>query len=221
MPAFIWANRAKSPRAVHSICWPSFNGTRALWQALARAPPDHSPEPTRADMAISTQLKRYPANHFSDRAELDAGRGGITEEASVRETIVRNLRKRIQSYADLIAAIDSADLGARLAVPKDKSVAEHLWCIVGARESYAVALAAGEWQGFSCSLATHDRASFEQALAASGEALLAAIAGVDQWSSSREELLAAVSEHEVMHEGQVIRHMYGLGRELPASWRWA
>lgn len=139
----------------------------------------------------------------------------------MRELIVRNLGKRIQSYSDLIAAIDSTDLGARLEVPKDKSVAEHLWCIVGARESYARALVAGGWQGFSCSMVTHDRASFERALAASGKALLAAIESVDEWSSSHEELLAAVSEHEVMHEGQIIRHMYGLGRELPASWRWA
>ena len=139
----------------------------------------------------------------------------------MREVIVRNLRKRIQSYADLIAAIDAADLGARLGVPKDKSVAEHLWCIVGARESNARALAAGGWQGFSCSMAKQDRESFGQALAASGKALLAAIECVDEWSSSREDLLAAVSEHEVMHEGQIIRHMYGLGRELPASWRWA
>jgi len=172
-------------------------------------------------MALLAQLKRYPVNHFSDRAKLDAGRRGKTEEARVREVIVRNLRKRIQSYSDFIAAIDPADLGARLEVPKDKSVTEHLWCIVGARESYARALAAGEWQGFSCSMAKHDRESFEQALAASGKALLAAIERVDEWSSSREDLLAAVSEHEVMHEGQIIRHMYGLGRELPASWRWA
>jgi hypothetical protein len=139
----------------------------------------------------------------------------------VREVIVRNLRKRIQSYSDLIAAIDSTVIGARLEIPKDKTVAEHLWCIVGARESYARALAAGEWQGFSCSMVTHDRASFEQALAESGKALLAAIESVDEWSSCEDDLLAAVSEHEVMHEGQIIRHMYGLGRELPASWRWA
>ena len=139
----------------------------------------------------------------------------------MRELIVRNLRKRIQSYSDLIAAIDSADLGARLEVPRDKSVAEHLWCIVGARESYAMALAAGGWRGFSCSMANYDRESFEQALATSGKALLSAIENVDEWSSSHEDLLAAVSEHEVMHEGQIIRHMYGLGRELPDSWRWA
>ena len=139
----------------------------------------------------------------------------------MRETIIQSLETRIQSYADLIATIDPADLGTKLDVPKDKSIAEHLWCIVGARESYARALASGGWQGFSCSLSTYDRESFERALASSGETLLVAIRGVSAWSSQQDELLLAVSEHEVMHEGQIIRHMYGLGRELPGSWRWA
>ena len=68
---------------------------------------------------------------------------------------------------------------------------------------------------------TYDRESFELALASSGQALIAAIDAVSDWSLEHDELLAAVAEHEVMHEGQIIRHMYGLGRELPASWRWA
>jgi len=139
----------------------------------------------------------------------------------MRETMIRSLEARIQSYADLIATMDPADLGTKLDVPKDKSVAEHLWCIVGARESYARALAAGAWQGFSCSLSTYDRESFERALASSGDTLLATIRGVVTWSPQQDELLLAVSEHEVMHEGQIIRHMLGMGRGLPGSWRWA
>ena len=139
----------------------------------------------------------------------------------MREKIVQSLKERIQSYSEFVATIDSADLGAKLDVPKDKSAAEHLWCVVGARESYAKALADGGWQGFTCSMSTYDREHFESALASSGEALLTAIQGVPEWSSEHDELLLAVAEHEVMHEGQIIRHMYGLGRELPASWRWA
>ncbi|MEQ8992987.1 MAG: hypothetical protein RLO46_14290 [Pseudomonadales bacterium] len=139
----------------------------------------------------------------------------------MREKILQSIKARIQSYSEFVATIDSADLGAKLDVPKDKSVAEHLWCIVGARESYARALAAGAWQGFSCSMKIYDREHFENALATSGEVLLSAIQGVPEWSSEHDELLLAVAEHEVMHEGQIIRHMYGLGRELPASWRWA
>lgn len=139
----------------------------------------------------------------------------------MRETIVKSFERRIQSYSDFVATIAPADLGAKLDVPKDKSVAEHLWCVVGARESYARALTSGGWEGFSCSMSAYDRESFERALASSGEALLAAIQGVSAWSSQHDELLLAVSEHEVMHEGQIIRHMYGMGRELPESWRWA
>ena len=139
----------------------------------------------------------------------------------MRETIIRNIEKRISSYSDFITAIDSDDLSRKMDIPKNKSVAEHLWCLVGSRESYARALAAGEWQGFSCSMKTYDRESFELALESSGQALIAAIDALSDWTSEHDGLLAAVAEHEVMHEGQLIRHMYGLGRELPASWRWA
>jgi hypothetical protein len=139
----------------------------------------------------------------------------------MRETIIENLKTRFQAYSDLIAEIDAGDLSAKLDIPKDKSVAEHLWCIVGARESYAKALISGEWRGYSCSMSKVNREDFDRSLASSGQALLAAIQGVSEWSSGHDELLAAVSEHEVMHEGQIIRHMYGLGRGLPESWRWA
>ena len=139
----------------------------------------------------------------------------------MRATVIHNIETRISAYADFISAIDVDDLTRKLDVPRNKSVAEHLWCIVGARESYAKALAAGEWQGFSCSMKTYDLDSFELALASSGQALIAAIEAVSDWSSKHDELLAAIAEHEVMHEGQIIRHMYGLGCELPVSWRWA
>lgn len=139
----------------------------------------------------------------------------------MRATIIRSLEKRIQSYADFIKTVDSADLDRTLDVPKTKSVAEHLWCIIGARESYARALAAGAWQGFACSLTTFDAETFEHALDSSGQTLLKAIRGVPAWSAQDDEWLLTVAEHEVMHEGQIIRHMYAIGRDLPDSWRWA
>ena len=61
-------------------------------------------------------------------------------ESGMRETIIESLEARIQSCSDFIAEIDAGDLSAKLDIPKDKSTAEHLWCIVGARESYAKAL---------------------------------------------------------------------------------
>jgi hypothetical protein len=57
----------------------------------------------------------------------------------MRAALVQSLEARFRSYADFIAAVDPADVAAKLDVPKDKSVAEHLWCVVGSRESYAKA----------------------------------------------------------------------------------
>lgn len=139
----------------------------------------------------------------------------------MRDAIIRNLEQRMHCYSDLITDLDKAVLGVSLDVPKSKTIKDHLWCIVGARESYAKAIEAGEWCGFSCSMGSYERDDFAVALAGSAQAVLGVIARVTDWTPSRDDLLALLSEHEVMHEGQIIRHMYALRRTLPSSWRWA
>ena len=68
------------------------------------------------------------------------------------------------------------------------------------------------------SYTTHD---FTQSLHSSADAARNVISAVSSWTPQRQELLATLAEHEVMHEGQIIRHMYALDRPLPASWVWA
>ena len=139
----------------------------------------------------------------------------------MRDTVRKNLEDRFASYADLLHAVDDDTFAATVEVPKHKTLGEHLWCIVGARESYARALAAGAWQGFACSMQQFAREDFERALASSQQEVRASIEGVADWTDEHDALLAALAEHEVMHEGQIIRHIYALGGELPSSWRWA
>ena len=139
----------------------------------------------------------------------------------MRSTIIRNLENRFSAYADLIAQTDAPALEATLAVEKHKSLKEHLWCLVGARESYAKALAANGWQGFACSMTSFTPADFTSALASSSTEVMQAVQQIDGWTQAQEELLATLAEHEVMHEGQIIRHLYALGKTPPSSWTWA
>lgn len=55
----------------------------------------------------------------------------------------------------------------------------------------------------------------------SAEAARSTIDAVVEWDDARTELLLTLNEHEVMHEGQIIRHMYGLGYEIPVSVKWS
>jgi hypothetical protein len=139
----------------------------------------------------------------------------------LRTKLVDNLRARFTAYAELVSRLPQEAITERLAAPKHKSLGEHLWCVVGARESYARALAAGAWSGFACSMKRFSREDFVAALDASAEAALEAIEHVDDWTPAHDDLLLTLSEHEVMHEGQIIRHIYGVERTLPESWRWA
>ena len=121
----------------------------------------------------------------------------------MRDLIIRNLAARFVAYADLIAQTDDEALQATLAIEKHKSIAEHLWCVIGARESYTKALLAGEWAGFNCSLSQLSQEDFQAKLQTSATEFLAAVDSIEDWTAEREELLAALAEHEVMHEGQL------------------
>ena len=131
------------------------------------------------------------------------------------------MQSRFLAYADLAQQVDDEALTSRIDVPKHKTLAEHLWCVVGARESYAKALEAGSWAGFNCSMTNHSRKDFLVSLEGSAKAALNAINSIEEWTAERDELLAALAEHEVMHEGQIIRHIYGENGTLPSSWKWA
>ena len=139
----------------------------------------------------------------------------------MRELIVGRLLTRFQAYKDLAAVVDDVLLNEKIDVPKHKSLAEHLWCLVGARESYARSIEQGSWAGFSCSMDAFSAADFAAKLEESGSAVELAIGNVSDWTEERSDLLATLAEHEVMHEGQIIRHMYALERELPSSWVWS
>jgi hypothetical protein len=127
----------------------------------------------------------------------------------MKDAIIKSLEARFAAYNDIIVGRSDEQLQIKLDVLKNKSLAEHLWCVVGARESYSTAIAADEWKGFFDKLKT------------SAEVALSAIGSVDKWTASRDELLLALFEHEVMHEDQLIRHMYGLDLDIPGSVRWS
>lgn len=139
----------------------------------------------------------------------------------MQDLIVSRLLERFASYEDLAALLDDNLLNQKVDVPRHKSLAEHLWCVIGARESYAKAIEQGSWMGFSCSMQSFSAEDFRSQLEASAAAVKRTLESVPDWSEARAELLALLSEHEVMHEGQIIRHMYALERKLPDSWQWA
>lgn len=138
------------------------------------------------------------------------------------EIVLKNIRQRFNSLVELVDTLDTSLFEAQLDVPKSKSIGQHMWCIIGARESYARALKVGKWDGFSCSLEeTGNPASILAKLHSSTEAFNNEINEVQDWTPERHNLLVHLLEHETMHEGQLIRHIYALKQELPDSIKWA
>ncbi|HBM89350.1 MAG TPA: hypothetical protein DD437_12455 [Rhodobiaceae bacterium] len=135
--------------------------------------------------------------------------------------MLENLKTRFAAYDDLAIGLSDSALDARIDVPKHKSLKEHLWCVVGARESHADALEAGVWQGFNCSMTAYSADDFRTALTSSADRVVQVAHTIQDWTDEHDRLLATICEHEVMHEGQIIRHVYAMNETLPASWKWA
>ena len=63
-----------------------------------------------------------------------------------------NILARSQRHSELVTSIHKGLLTARTGVPQHKSLEEHFWCIVGARESYVTRIVTGQRSGSSSSM---------------------------------------------------------------------
>ena len=93
--------------------------------------------------------------------------------------VCTKLFSRLDAYSDLVNAVDEELLQMKIDVNKHKSLAEHFWCVVGARESYARAITSGEWQGFACSMRQFALSDFRHKLDSSGNEVRTAVKNVE------------------------------------------
>lgn len=136
------------------------------------------------------------------------------------DDLLSRLERSQGLYSDLAGELTSSLLGKRLGELPSNTIAGQLWCVVGARESYARAAREGGWRGFTSSLdaaSVGDPALVSQALTRSFKEVADTIdSGVD---SAGQRWLGDLLEHETQHHGQLIRYLYGPDIPRPASWR--
>ena len=137
-------------------------------------------------------------------------------QSTIRESFERSFRL----YRDLVESLDEAALKAKLPRVRSNTIGLQFWCVVGARESYARAISADQWIGFDCSLTTtSEKASVRRAILSSQQEVTQVIGDIDSCSDTQYRLVVDLLEHEVAHQGQLIRYLYGLELAIPESWR--
>ncbi|NQV07063.1 hypothetical protein HQ535_10960 [bacterium] len=141
-----------------------------------------------------------------------------------RETILDHIQAAFAAHRDLASNLPPDAFGQTLGVPSN-TIGAQFWCVVGARESYTAALQAGEWAGFTCTLPAAETTSGDSVVGALDRSAteFSRSLPIDDWTDARRALLLDLLEHEVQHQGQLIRYVYGLGLDFPRSWsdRWA
>jgi uncharacterized damage-inducible protein DinB len=141
---------------------------------------------------------------------------------TLAETLLESLRRSIGLTREFIDALPESALAERLPGLPSNTIGAQLWCVVGARESYARAIAAGRWSGFSCSLSNVGARRLQEArvaLADSAAAIEAAARDLANFDDARSRLFVDLIEHESAHQGQIIRYLYALRQPFPAGWK--
>ena len=142
--------------------------------------------------------------------------GDVVSMAAVKSSFERSFGL----YGDLLAVLDENALASGLPGLPSNTIGAQLWCVVGARESYARAIAEGEWAGFTCSLdEPGNPARVTEALDRSGAAVRQALQSHAQLTEAQDRLVLDLLEHEAQHHGQLIRFLYALRLPIPASWK--
>lgn len=138
-------------------------------------------------------------------------------------TVIRErFLESFELYDDLAREVPEASLALKLPGLASNALGAQLWCVVGARESFAGAIRSGAWPGFSCSLTaaeTREREAVVAALSRSAEQVLAAIDEAGMGDDDRARFVLRLLEHEAAHQGQLIRYLYGLRLPIPVRWK--
>ena len=141
----------------------------------------------------------------------------------MREAVIDHIRTLSQAHTELAESLPDEAFDRKL-IARSNAIGEQFWCVIGARESYANAIANDGWAGFSCSLPGSATGDKEQVVRALGQSELKfeRVSDEVEWTEVRDELLLALLEHEAQHQGQLIRYVYGLEYPFPESWahRW-
>lgn len=134
--------------------------------------------------------------------------------------LLDRLNKAFDLYNDLAVHLNEASLGSKLATLPSNTIGEQLWCVVGARESYTRGIQKGQWDGFRCSLTKDDiskKTEVTAALAKSAATAQQVLGQLGSLTTAQEKLAFDLLEHEVQHQGQLIRYLYGLKLGIPAG----
>lgn len=139
----------------------------------------------------------------------------------VQQLIDARLDAVFELYDELVASLDGEQLRRSLPVPSNP-LGMQLWCVVGARETWAQALETGTWGPFSCSLASFEDTMKPDLVAAAlaGSAIaFREAASASAADATRTDFKLALLEHESQHLGQILRYLLGLDIEPPPGWR--
>lgn len=126
------------------------------------------------------------------------------------------LKQALRFTESLAEVCQNDQLELRCGDSPSNDIGSQFWCLVGARESYASAIRKGEWVGFNCSLRSEDTREVSKITSALSAARTDVIDAIAE-AGLLEPIVFDLLEHEVQHQGQLIRYFYANSIRFPDS----
>ena len=135
------------------------------------------------------------------------------------DLLIKRLSSAFNLTYDLYESLDEQNLSRHLGNLPSNTIGQQAWCIIGARESYFLAIQLGEWQGFSCSLRDSKiKKSVLEKLDTTRRNVISFL-NENKNQHINHDFIFDMLEHEVRHHGQLIRYIYGNKLNFPDSWK--
>ncbi len=136
----------------------------------------------------------------------------------VIQVLIKRLEKAFELTYDLYNSLSEADLRLNIKNYPSNTMGEQVWCICGARESYLKAIKNSKWGGFSCSLKdTEKKLLVIEKLKETSKRFIEFLQQ-NTLAIEQVELGFELLEHEIQHQGQLIRYVYANKLAFPKSW---
>jgi len=123
---------------------------------------------------------------------------------------------------ELMILLEDNDLKKDLSDIRSNTIGGQIYCIAGARESYGVSIINDTKFNWICKFSYEKR--FDSFLLSEylfkwRDEVIKYLSKKNELSSNQEDLLLDLYAHEYMHQGQLIRYLYGNNIKIPKSWK--
>lgn len=137
-----------------------------------------------------------------------------------KDALIGKLSGAFEMTNEFMAVLVEEDLKCRLKGMRSSSIGNQLACVARARDAYGKSILMDQpfaWKPDFPYDQRYDHEKLGTHLTDKGQALIKALKGIEDFSDNQVDLVIDLLSHEFLHQGQLVRYIYGNGLRMPSG----